>query len=377
MRAWTVLLLAMSLGCTVDKDDLFDPLVDPSVDPIPTDTDGVPIDTEDDPDPIEADGPGDGPLGFIGAPCTSDDDCTYDGGLCLLEDEGYPYGSCSAPCDQFCDDDPDAPVTLCVTVDDLPTETPSSIDAGACLSRCDFGTFATTGCRPGYGCAITARPQIGGGEANYACLPARAPDLSGCHTTLAAAGVPFEPSLRPADHPVDRQDLTCDIADPVWIIGPIDGVSLASSGGDPTPRVLTSCEGAIAIADTIDDVVPDGVTVLRHFGSYSCRTIAGSNSLSQHAYADALDIAGFEFDDGTTWTLIDHWEHDTTQPASAAGAWLYDAAERWHDDRLWNIILTPNYNAAHDNHFHVDLTPGADFIGAHDGRCPGLLETVD
>jgi hypothetical protein len=27
----------------------------------------------------------------------------------------------------------------------------------------------------------------------------------------------------------------------------------------------------------------------------------------------------------------------------------------------WNIILTPEYNADHDDHFHVDLTPGGMF----------------
>jgi hypothetical protein len=31
--------------------------------------------------------------------------------------------------------------------------------------------------------------------------------------------------------------------------------------------------------------------------------------------------------------------------------------------RIFNIILTPNYNAAHRDHFHVDLTPNAHFLG--------------
>ena len=29
---------------------------------------------------------------------------------------------------------------------------------------------------------------------------------------------------------------------------------------------------------------------------------------------------------------------------------------------VWNIVLTPNYNDAHRNHFHVDLTTDSDFI---------------
>ena len=85
------------------------------------------------------------------------------------------------------------------------------------------------------------------------------------------------------------------------------------------------------------------------------------------SFGDAIDIYGFRFDDGDTWTLIDDWEHDTSNPSTAAGRFLYDAAYRWHDDRVWTIILTPNYNAAHDNHFHVDRTPNADYIGATDG----------
>ena len=49
-------------------------------------------------------------------------------------------------------------------------------------------------------------------------------------------------------------------------------------------------------------------------------------------------------------------------PTSPEAIFLYESAHRWHDMKYWTIILTPNYNAAHDNHFHVDLTPGSDFI---------------
>ena len=35
----------------------------------------------------------------------------------------------------------------------------------------------------------------------------------------------------------------------------------------------------------------------------------------------------------------------------------------WHDLQTWNVVLTPDYNSAHDNHFHLDLTPGSHFLG--------------
>lgn len=89
--------------------------------------------------------------------------------------------------------------------------------------------------------------------------------------------------------------------------------------------------------------------------------IAGTDELSRHAYGDAIDLFGFGFSDGAFWSLVDDWEHDTTAFSTPAAQWLWDASHRWHDEHIWNIILTPNYNAAHDNHFHVDLTPGSDF----------------
>jgi hypothetical protein len=36
---------------------------------------------------------------------------------------------------------------------------------------------------------------------------------------------------------------------------------------------------------------------------------------------------------------------------------LYDFVHKLHDDRVFNVILTPEYNAAHADHFHMDLTP--------------------
>jgi hypothetical protein len=46
------------------------------------------------------------------------------------------------------------------------------------------------------------------------------------------------------------------------------------------------------------------------------------------------------------------------------GEFIYKAAYRWNNKSYWNIILTPNYNSAHDNHFHIDLTPNANYIKA-------------
>ena len=299
-----------------------------------------------------------GPTGFIGSPCVSDADCPYEGGVCLTE--GFPGGTCSLSCERLCPDADGYPVTFCVDAGELPPGTP--LDEGACLSRCDFGLYPEGGCREDYGCVVVPRANEPETE-NYACLPNRRDELSRCYDELAAMGVAFEPTVIAEDHPSDYPNLTCSIQDAVYILGPVHGVDLRYYDGSPTPRVLAACAMAQALTDTIDDVAALGVSTLTHIGTYNCRVIEGTSTLSRHAYGDAIDIYGFTFEDGTTYTLVDDWEHDTTDPVGEGAQFLYDAAYRWHDAQLWNIILTPNYNDAHDNHFHVDLTPGSDYIG--------------
>ncbi|WGI21985.1 extensin family protein [Amylibacter sp. IMCC11727] len=89
------------------------------------------------------------------------------------------------------------------------------------------------------------------------------------------------------------------------------------------------------------------VTRVHHFGSYSCRKIAGSNRMSQHATANAIDISGFDLADGTKIRLRNDWDG----PADKA-AFLRDvrnSACSW-----FGLVLSPDYNAAHHDHFHMD-----------------------
>jgi hypothetical protein len=313
-----------------------------------TSTGTTPTDTSTSTTPVD-----DGPLGFIGSPCTTDDECSYDGGVCLL-DPDFPGGTCSLPCDTSCPDAAGHPVTACIDDTALPVGTGGD---GSCLSRCDFGVFPYEGCRPGYGCVQTPRP--GGQTDVFACLPDFDRDIGDCREGLAAAGVPFEPQVRDDEHPAGYPELDCHIEAPVRMGPTVAGVDLRYYYADDPARVLVDCETATSILHTAEDVAPLDVVELIHVGTYNCRVIAGSGSLSQHGLGRAIDIHGFTFADGEVATVIDHWEHDDPTPDTPEGAFLYDAVHRWFDLYYWNIILTPEYNEAHDNHFHVDMSDGA------------------
>ncbi len=90
------------------------------------------------------------------------------------------------------------------------------------------------------------------------------------------------------------------------------------------------------------------VAEILHFGSYSCRTMRGRHSMSEHASANAFDIAGFRLASGQTISVKGDWGK-----ATAAGKFLYIARDSLCD--WFNVTLSPDYNADHADHFHVDM----------------------
>lgn len=90
------------------------------------------------------------------------------------------------------------------------------------------------------------------------------------------------------------------------------------------------------------------VTEILHFGSYSCRNIRGSSATSEHATANAFDISGFRLRNGKLITLKQGWED--SQPESEFLREVRDGA-----CDFFNVALSPDYNADHHDHLHVDM----------------------
>jgi hypothetical protein len=89
-----------------------------------------------------------------------------------------------------------------------------------------------------------------------------------------------------------------------------------------------------------------------HFGSYACRNVAGRETerRSQHATADALDIAGFVLEDGRRIAVVTDWTR-----SDAPGEFLRAAHKGACG--LFDGVLGPEYNQAHSDHFHFDRGP--------------------
>ncbi|MDX5445549.1 MAG: extensin family protein [Zoogloeaceae bacterium] len=99
-------------------------------------------------------------------------------------------------------------------------------------------------------------------------------------------------------------------------------------------------------------VLGASVQRLEHYGSYACRNVYGREDgrLSQHATANALDLAGFVLADGRRITVARHW------PGNGAEADFLQAIHRGAC-RFFNGVMGPEYNLAHADHLHLDRGP--------------------
>jgi hypothetical protein len=289
--------------------------------------------------------------GFIGSACETAATCDYADAECL---DGWPNGHCSKACDRFCPDRAGLATTFCIAADTVD----SSVSGGRCVQRCDFGQ-SPTGCRAGYTCRAMSRFNEPAVTAPV-CVPGDAPpDVSPCIAELVARGIDFQLATNPMDSP-DGGTEVCDVRDPVRIAGRVGGVDFRYADFDANVGTLfVTCEAALAIHDTARVARSLGIRAFTHLGTYNCRYIGGTQRLSQHAFANAIDLSGVETDGGAQYTLIDHWERGVANPTTPGGMLLKQLANELHRQTVWNIILTPEYNSAHWDHFHVDLTEGA------------------
>lgn len=91
------------------------------------------------------------------------------------------------------------------------------------------------------------------------------------------------------------------------------------------------------------------VVSIEHFGSYNCRRMYGAaqGAWSEHASGNALDVAGFRLANGRRISVLRGWNG-----AAADRAFLREVRDSACG--LFATVLSPDYNAAHADHFHLD-----------------------
>jgi hypothetical protein len=119
----------------------------------------------------------------------------------------------------------------------------------------------------------------------------------------------------------------------------------------------TSCAVAAALTHWERDVLQpaarrhfgETVAAIRHFGSYGCRPRNNRPGapLSEHARANAIDIAGFQLASGRMVMVKDGWTGKAQERS-----FLREA--RTGACRGFGTVLSPDYDALHADHLHFD-----------------------
>lgn len=194
-----------------------------------------------------------------------------------------------------------------------------------------------------------------------------------CHAALDALGIEWTVGAA-----------TQGIADPVRVQPLINGVTFHYLTNEPT-AMLMDCDLAPRLHALAAILARYGIDEVSHLGIYNYRCIGGGDpdsgtcTPSQHAYARAIDLHAFGaagsdavYNTETDW-IITSGESCPFTTFSEEDRILKEIACALWAEGTFQIVLTPNYNDAHRNHFHVDLTEGSMFIGqSAAGVDPGI-----
>jgi len=168
-------------------------------------------------------------------------------------------------------------------------------------------------------------------------------DERDCRRQLKRLGVKFRDVAR------IRDSAACGIDWPVEVSGFSGNVGMK-------PAATLTCQMALAFASwTKDELAPaarwrylSGVRTIHQGSSYSCRSIAGTRTVSEHAKGNALDVMRIELKNGKDidvrkpgWFAFRQRGLLNTVRSDACG--------------YFSTVLGPGYNADHKDHFHFDI----------------------
>jgi hypothetical protein len=165
------------------------------------------------------------------------------------------------------------------------------------------------------------------------------------------------------------EDEAPNVAMPVYVRAPLLGVSFGPTSGDAEHGML-DCRLAVALYAWAQILAEHGVVKVEHYSTYRPGArVRGTGKSSGHAHALAIDAARFHTIDGRVLDVEADWserEHggnpcparDDEPPSSRL---LRDVVCAAVERDLFQVVLTPHYDRAHQNHVHLELVPDVEW----------------
>ncbi len=181
-------------------------------------------------------------------------------------------------------------------------------------------------------------------------------DRASCEAELNRRRIPYE-----------RVPEARGVIAPLRLKGPVSGVTFRSSLPEKQRRTslmeIYDCRLVLALDDWAKLLAKHDIVEVIHMSVY--RPISSRVALRgagrRHGGALAIDAGFFKTKDGRTLSVERDFHGRIGArpcPAPASASELRKIACEAHGARLFNVLLTPDYNWAHRNHFHLEVTAG-------------------
>jgi hypothetical protein len=145
--------------------------------------------------------------------------------------------------------------------------------------------------------------------------------------------------------------------------GPIGGVTYHS---DDQPLWM-DCSLAVSLAEAGSYMTALGIDHAEFLSLYSRRDVRGTNQPSKHSYALAIDVSKFSGPDIGTISVADDFEQGLGDAVDCIGAPTTDNGKiletlkcQLVQSGLFFLVLTPDYDDSHYNHYHLEARPWTD-----------------
>ncbi len=183
-------------------------------------------------------------------------------------------------------------------------------------------------------------------------------DQKACEAELAQRKIAF-----------DRVDSARGVIAPVRLAGPLSGVTfrsnLPASKRKSAVIEIYDCRLVLALDDFAKILSRHDIVEVVHLSVYrpaSKKAKLKNGAGRRHGGALAIDAALFKTSDGRTLDVKKDFHGAIgarTCPPPASASELRRIACEASEARLFNVLLTPDYNWAHRNHFHLEVTANA------------------
>jgi hypothetical protein len=128
------------------------------------------------------------------------------------------------------------------------------------------------------------------------------------------------------------------------------------------PPARVNCAFALRLARFEKILQEEARAVLRsrvrsivQLGTYNCRRMAAYPDLvSEHSFANAIDVAEFVLGGGRRVVVERDWVPASAPAPSNAALFLRRLTRRLYDEQVFSVVLTPSYDKHHRNHLHLD-----------------------